>query len=467
VPKASVKRSIKGVGMRLVFRALVASVLVVSLSGCDKVSKLFSGKEKEVFQKDGPDFGGVKVVEVEAQGAGPTHAAAIADAISTALLQANGATLAQVSGTEISPQNILAISGGAIQGFEVLSETQDRNAKQWQVRLKVKVNKYEGAGSGKLPKVAVAMPIAHQNSYVIGDQVLSAQSAAGTIQGIIGDALRKSNRFAIIQRKYDDAINSELANISSGVSSPAGYAKLGQRLSADILIVPEINSLSYNKSTRILRFSGRGLNSFSGGVDINFNVINVATGQVILTEHFSTAFPSTPPSVYGTQAVGISNVNAYLAQLSDQFTHKFIVKNFPIAVTNMDGKSVVLSQGEAMLKVGETYSAVALGDKIKDPQTGQDLGRLETPIGTIRIVKTAEKMAFGQLNGNFDPAKFQPGIIELRDLVGGMATSASPSANVPGPQVGGLPVNNPSTKDLRKPAKSRRVRDEFDAPFEN
>ena len=451
--------------MRLAHRALVASFLVLSLSGCDKISQFFSGEK--AFHKEGPDFGSVKVVEVEAKGAGPTRSAAIADAVSSALMQTNGATLAQMPDKDLNPQNILSLSGGAIQGFEVLSERQDPTTHQWLVALKVKVNKYEGPASGNLPKVALAPPILHQGSYVIGDQVLSGANAASTIQGIIANALRKSNRFAILDRNFDADINNEIAHINASSSSPADFAKLGQRLSADILIIPEINTLNYAKSTRLLRFSGRELNSYAGGVDISFHVVNVVTGQLILTEHFSATFPSTPPSVYGSQQVGISNVNAYLAQVSDQFTNKFIIKNFPISVTNLNGKSVVLSQGEAMLKVGQTYSAVMLGDEIKDPQTGQSLGRLETPVGTVTIVKTAEKMSFGQLSGTIDPAKFQPGIVELRDLVqsGNNAAQPAPAAAAAPTPAQAAPASAPAAG--RKPATRRRSSDEFDAPFDN
>jgi len=166
-------------------------------------------------------------------------------------------------------------------------------------------------------------------------------------------------------------------------------------------------------------------------MEITFNVINVPTGQLIMTEHFKVTFPNTPPSVYGKQQVGLENVQASLATLTGQFTQKFILKNFPVSVIKMTGTSVVLSQGQDILQVGAIYNAVSLGEDITDPQTGQSLGREETQVGTVTITKTSEKMSMGQFSGNFDPRQFKPGIIELADRIDTPAAASPTTAQEP------------------------------------
>lgn len=461
--------------MRIVQKILLISLLAFSLAGCDKITGFF--KKDAEFQKEMPDFGGVKVVEVEAEGYGPSRNAAILDAINMALKQTNGSPVVGVTinsdGTlslpgksgafGITNETVASVTAGSIQGFEILDEAEQQALGRWKVKLKVKVNKYEGSADTKRPKVAIAYPRTSQGTYVIGDEVLSADQAAGAIRGVIGESIRKSNRFFVINRDFDAEINDEIAQIG-GNTNPAELAKLGQRLTADILVIPEINYLEYRKSTRTMRFSGRELNSYAGSVSVNFNVINVVTGQLIMTERFSANFPSTPPSVYGAQRVGVASVNDYLASMSEQFTRKFILKNFPVSVIKMDGKTVVLSQGEGMLKLGSTYKAVRLGEDIKDPQTGESLGRLEAPIGTVKVMKVTEKMSIGILNGNFDPAMFKPGIIELRDEVGANGTpAAAPSTTGEASQPSSAA---PATREAARPAKPQRQRDEFDAPFD-
>lgn len=447
------------IGAAVVVLGTTAAVVV--LGGLDKV-KTSLGIEDKTFKKEMPDLGGVKVVEVEGKGIGPTRNAAILDALNMVLKQTNGTPIAGVTvnstGSVSTPEGtrdsgftnetVAAISGGWIQSFEILSETEMTNAKRWEVTLRAKINKYEASADTKLPKVAIAHPRTFMQQYVVGDQTLSADEAARMIQKIVGDTIQKSKRFFVINRSFDNDINEELSQINGYSANPSEWAKLGQRLTADILILPEITHLEYQKSTRNLRFSGRELNSYAGGVDVNFSVVNVVTGQLIMTERFSAVFPSTPPSVYGRQNVGVENVHQYLAMMTEQFTRQFILKNFPVSVIKMDGASVVLNQGQDMLKVGDVYNAVSLGEAIQDPQTGQSLGRLESPVGTIRIVKTTEKISIGAYSGKFRKTDFQPGIIELRELI---QTPKLPTESTP----------------AQAPTTEKAAQDEFDSPFDD
>jgi len=422
----------------------IAMVMLVALtlSGCDKLG---GKKDENGFSKSMPDFGGVKVVEVVAVGVGPTRNAAILDALNLAVQQTNGTPIVGISVNStgnlsvpnydgdfgLTNTTVVSATQGAVQGFEILSEKENAEAGAWRLKLKVKVNKYSASAATNLPKIAIASPRTRETTYVIGDETLSADEASQSIGTAINESLSKSNRFFVINRAFDSDIAEELSRITDPSTNSGELAKLGQRLTADILVLPEINRLSYKKSTRVLRNSGRELNSYSGDMEITFNVINVPTGQLIMTEHFKVTFPNTPPSVYGKQQVGLENVQASLATLTGQFTQKFILKNFPVSVIKMTGTSVVLSQGQDILQVGAIYNAVSLGEDITDPQTGQSLGREETQVGTVTITKTSEKMSMGQFSGNFDPRQFKPGIIELADRIDTPAAASPTTAQEP------------------------------------
>ncbi|MEY4255126.1 MAG: hypothetical protein RLZZ141_353 [Pseudomonadota bacterium] len=403
-------------------------LIALTLSGCDKLG---GKKDENAFSKSMPDFGGVKVVEVVAEGVGPTRNAAILDALNLAVQQTNGTPIVGISVNStgnlavpgydgdfgLTNNTVVSATQGAVQGYEILSEKENAEAGAWRLKLKVKVNKYSASAATNLPKIAIASPRTRAASYVIGDETLSADEASQSIGTAINESLSKSNRFFVINRAFDSDIAEELSRITDPSTNSGELAKLGQRLTADILVLPEINRLSYKKSTRVLRNSGRELNAYSGDMEITFNVINVPTGQLIMTERFKVTFPNTPPSVYGKQQVGLENVQASLATLTGQFTQKFILKNFPVSVIKMNGTSVVLSQGQDFLQVGAIYNAISLGEDIVDPQTGQSLGREEMPIGTVTITKTSEKMSMGQFRGTYDVSQFKPGIIELAERI--------------------------------------------------
>ena len=363
----------------------------------------------------------------------------------------------RISNAAITSAFAASATRGAVQSFEIVSEQQQGQA--WRVRLHTKLNKYDASNGDKLPKVVILPSRTHAPSYVIGDQQLSSEDAGALINSELSDAIGKSKRFSVIDRSLSDDSAAELNQLDDPNTSPAELAKLGQKLTADILIVPDITSLEYRKSSRTLHFTGRELRSYQGGLDVSFHVVNAATGKTILSKHIVVKFPNTPPSVNGSQKVGVANVKDQLGQLSNDFTRDFILKNFPISVVKLDGRSVVLSQGDPMLKAGSTYQAVMLGDDVKDPQTGQSLGRLETNVGTISISRTTDTMSFGTLNGSVDTSRFQPGSIELRDEL--KAGSAPPSApqSVAASHAQTAPPKAPSS---RKPLPKPKNADGFD-----
>ena len=450
-------------------------LIALTLSGCDKLG---GKKDENGFSKSMPDFGGVKVVEVVAEGVGPTRNAAILDALNLAVQQTNGTPIVGISVNStgnlsvpnydgdfgLTNTTVVSATQGAVQGFEILSEKENAEAGAWRLKLKIKVNKYSASAATNLPKIAIASPRTRETTYVIGDETLSADEASQSIGTAINESLSQSNRFFVINRAFDADIADELSRITDPSTNSGELAKLGQRLTADILVLPEINRLSYKKSTRVLRNSGRELNSYSGDMEITFNVINVPTGQLIMTERFKVTFPNTPPSVYGKQQIGLENVRASLATLTGQFTQKFILKNFPVSVIKMNGTSVVLSQGQDVLQVGAIYNAVSLGEDIVDPQTGQSLGREEMPIGTITITKTSEKMSMGQFQGTYDARQFKPGIIELAERIDTPPVAGATTAQEPAQPAAATPpaaVAKPTTaaqtvKSATAPAAPKR-----------
>jgi len=91
----------------------------------------------------------------------------------------------------------------------------------------------------------------------------------------------------------------------------------------------------------------------------------------------------------------------------------------------------VLSQGGDTLSVGERWQAVALGEELRDPQTGNSLGRNEVPCCTIRIDRVSNQTSYGTLEegvANLGGINFRPGAIELRSKAAPAKAQAVASA---------------------------------------
>ena len=84
------------------------------------------------------------------------------------------------------------------------------------------------------------------------------------------------------------------------------------------------------------------------------------------------------------------------------------------------------------MRAGDIYTLVRQGAIRKDPYTGEQMGRSETPVGDVRITRVTPKMAYGQvLNCRVDLKGMAPREYLLRRAEGGAGTSAAPGSSAP------------------------------------
>jgi len=58
---------------------------------------------------------------------------------------------------------------------------------------------------------------------------------------------------------------------------------------------------------------------------------------------------------------------------------------------------VTLSQGGDTLAVGDEFTLLLLGERLRDPYTKESLGRQESPVGTVRVSSVQAKMATAEI----------------------------------------------------------------------
>jgi hypothetical protein len=87
-------------------------------------------------------------------------------------------------------------------------------------------------------------------------------------------------------------------------------------------------------------------------------------------------------------------------------------------VLSRDGETVVLSQGGKAVKEGMRYRLAKIGAEMKDPQTGQSLGRMESPCCEVVIDKVQPNLSYGHLeNVKINIDGIAPGGLQLREQV--------------------------------------------------
>lgn len=441
----------------------------LALAACSKPDGSKSGAATPVAEKmrEAPDFGGLTKQYVEVDGVGATRTAAIDDALRLAIKQVNGmaidaseaksniATSISTSMGDVDidsatfAQAIATQSKGVISDFKIVSEKEGKDSilnligKQgsrpaWRVRIGANITKYRASADANRPRLVVAAARGGKASFAFGDSERPASAMSAAIQTRLSNAISQTNRFTVLERQANDEMQGELDLISSGAVNQQDTARLGQQLAADLIVIPTIERMEYTRHARQLRLADRELVSYSGGARISFKVINAVTGQLVLSDTFSTDFPTTRPTTLGASVDVQGATERALTDMTDQFVAKLLQKTFPVSVIALNGSDVVLSQGGAAVRAATVYRAVLLGDALKDPQTGQNLGRTEQSFGTVEVTRSEPNAAYGLLrNAPSLPNGFKPGLIELREEVRVGPTSALTSAPVQAVATGG------------------------------
>lgn len=384
-----------------------------------------------------PDVGKVDTVQTNAVGYGTSPAAATSDAMKTAILQVNGATIDTGSiqvkyGLDVTDgkdafslratefaELVAQKSGGAITNFKIIEVVEPKvNGGLYKVTIEANISHFTAPADSKKIKVVVAPIRFDTANFVIGSESISAQKVADVIRQQVSAALTNTGRFSVLDREISADIQHELDMIQSGEAPRAETGKLGQAVTADVIWVGTINTIAYNRHARQLRTSDRELVSYSGGWGVSQKLVNVATKQVMISDTLQGEAPSVEATTMGSGINSSQVLQEMENDIVSEIVSSILSHTFPITVVSRDGNTVVLSQGGKSVKAGNRYSMVLMGKEIKDPQTGESLGRVESLCCEVVIDKVANKLTYGHLeNVNVSLENLPEGALQLREQI--------------------------------------------------
>jgi curli biogenesis system outer membrane secretion channel CsgG len=396
-------------------RVVSASLVVLCLCSCKKKPTPVSAPVSSNSAGAIPDVGKVDTVPTSATGYGPTPAAATADAMKTAILQVNGATIDTGSiqakfGLDVTDgQDAVALratafaelvaekSGGAITNFKVSSvEEPTEKGGPYKVTIEANIAHFTPPADKKI-RVVVAPVRFDSPSIIVGSSSVPSQKVALDIQQQVSTALTETGRFSVLDRDSSPEITQELDMIDRGDAPRSESGKVGQAVTADVVWVAHIQSMAYNRNARKLETSDRELVSFSGGWVVSEKLVNVATRQIMLSSSLQGEAPGVAATTLGTGINSAQVLSDMESSIAKAAVTSIVAKTFPITIIERDGDSVILSQGGQSTKPGARYSVVSLGKEMKDPQTGESLGRSNSPCCEVVIDRVAAKLSYGHL----------------------------------------------------------------------
>ncbi|MFG6449358.1 CsgG/HfaB family protein [Roseateles sp. BYS180W] len=390
--------------------------------------------------------GALQSVKVTASGFGSSASEAVSEALRLAVLQVNGATIDHHSlqariGLEATlgkdrqalqgqafVDELTQRSGGVVQHFKLLDLTEPGLVdKRYKAQIEAHVASFAAPESLKKLKLVVTPPRFASSTLVFGDLTVPSHEVAAMVRQRVADTLLSTGRFALLDRDVSAELAQELSLIESGQVPAAERAKRSQVASADVLWTGTVSQMAYRRHAQALRASDRELVSYSGGWAISQKLVSVPTRQVLVADTLQGQLPATAPTTLSSGVDGRKAMETMINNLVQQVVASIMRRTFPVSVVQRDGDQVVLSQGSSALREGSRYAVVRLGAELKDPQTGQSLGRSEAACCEVLIERVTAHIAYGRLSGG-TPGSLggvAPGALELRQELAPAPNSAS------------------------------------------
>jgi hypothetical protein len=387
--------------------------------------------------------------EVIATGNGGDSSLATVDAIENAISQVGGmriSTATSLSMSEVTRgntttfsedfrQNIEKLTRGVVKSYTVLESGTNQGSGRTYIKINAVIPTYKASEQLRRLKLAVS-PL-----KVVGSASgrPDAASFAENVSASLESYLTQTRKFAMIDRRYSDVSNRELAGVNARNAPIEESVKLGMRVGADYIVVAALKEFSAQEKQQ-QRVTGRVVSRTVAPASIDVRVIDVATGQIKFAQTYLN-----PGRLHSNMSL-----SQYAADVGADIGQVISTAIYPVAVVAGNGSEVTLNQGGDTVQVGRVYRLVTLGRNLRDPYTRESLGQEEKEIARVEVTSVTDRTATarvvtGQLSGTV-----KPGSILARVLPDEPSTVLSVQVNLPSlPSISspGLAGDGKSKKD--------------------
>lgn len=242
------------------------------------------------------------------------------------------------------------------------------------------------SGPAQLPKVAVGL-IKEGTTAAVQEE-----KAIPLFTDTIISRLTQTKRFQMLDRQeVDQLLNEQLAQaMRDGRDLPSAFGSLA---GADYLVYGSVSVLSIEHTSQQLPGTTRTITYSTGYVQGNMRVVDVKAGRIVESRQIK--IKRRVEQAGGDQRVFVDLGDAYAEEVAATLMNAL----YPIKVAAVapDG-TVYLNRGaDGGLKLGQPLLVMRQGDRVVDPDTGVQLGNIETVVGGLQVVEVEDARSKAQL----------------------------------------------------------------------
>jgi hypothetical protein len=208
----------------------------------------------------------------------------------------------------------------------------------------------------------------------------------------IEELLIHSRRFAVLDRRAGEIYEQEKRLLASDDVNPNEAARLGKVLGADFMLYGTVDRIEVTEERRTIVLTGETSTEVAVTARLRYSLLTVATREI--------GWASSLELQYGvdeelrTEQAAEMLLDRLALFVAEEVTDSI----FPPKVAQVTGVgSFVVNRGGNTVSEGDLFEVFALGDMIVDPDTGEDLGQLETMAGIARITSVKPKFSLAEM----------------------------------------------------------------------
>lgn len=208
----------------------------------------------------------------------------------------------------------------------------------------------------------------------------------------IEELLIHSRRFAVLERRSGEIYEQEKRLLASDDVDPNEAARLGKVLGADYMLYGTVDRIEVTEERKTIVLTGETSTEVTATARLRYSLLTVATREIGWAS--SLELQHGVDEELRTEQAAEMLLDRLALHVADEVTESI----FPPKVTQVTGwGSFVVNRGGNTVREDDLFEVFALGDVVVDPDTGEELGHLETMAGIARIASVKPKFSLAEM----------------------------------------------------------------------
>ena len=365
----------------------------------------------------------IEYIDVKAKGIGSSYTEALNNSLSNAIAQINGRSIeTQTSLKKISQsistnkdssyysskefQKIIKEqTQGYVSNFRVLNEDISSN-NVVSISISAKIGKFKLKKSAQRKRIAVMPFYYFDKSFKLMDDVVSNNKVDDLLIQNLISYLVQTRKFTVLDREYINHQNSELNIIKTNQTDIEETVKLGQKLFSDYIMVGTLQKLYTEEKTIKIKNSNNSVSSNKAFIEFSYRIIDVPTSQIMFSDDYTGVFDLKEKDI-------VSIEGHIIKRASLEIGSTILNAIYPLRLEKISGDIAYIGQGGLEIEMGQEFTIIELGEKIKDSYTNEYIGREQIEVGKLQITQVNSKLSSGKiieqsynLEEKFEPKKY-------------------------------------------------------------